>query len=252
DFEVWANLKTELKARGSVRLTDLNSVYVIESDTLKQGRFSSRQNRLVKITKYVQDRAVREFTCREVTMLSNQSDSLRDRSFDVLLTDVTVRDLSASDVASNRRQQVSLNNLVPEQLPDIDLTQLSVAEVLERADRVKQGEPNIRKMARKLDEKMIDLQWEVTARLLKRYSLSATAMLLILLGSVLAIWMKHTPPLTVYLLAFFPSILDLILISGGEQMMRDGSMMVGGMVMWSGNAVLLVAAGLAYFRLSRN
>lgn len=252
DHEVWSNLRSELNTEGQVTLTDSESTYVIQADRLEKGRFTSGRNRSVIVTQGDEGGPAREFSCAEVVMISNQSTSLRDRSFDVQMMDVTIRDLGEDDTLNNQRQRVSINNVLPTRLPDVDLTEVPVEEVLRRATLLSKGNSNLKRRLRSLEDKMEDLQWEVTARLLKRYSLSATAMLLILLGSVLAIWMRHTPPLTVYLFAFFPSILDLMLISGGEQIMRDGALAVGALVMWSGNLVLVVTASVAFVKLRRN
>ena len=77
-------------------------------------------------------------------------------------------------------------------------------------------------------------------------------MLLVLVGATFAMWLRESQPLTIYLLAFLPAILDLILISGGEQIVRDGEYLLGGSVMWSGNALLALIWVYAFMRLARN
>ena len=64
--------------------------------------------------------------------------------------------------------------------------------------------------------------------------------------------MRESVPLTIYLLAFLPSIGDILLISGGEQMMRDTQLALGFSVMWLGNIAMLVVVLITYFRLARN
>jgi lipopolysaccharide export LptBFGC system permease protein LptF len=100
-------------------------------------------------------------------------------------------------------------------------------------------------------EEIAQLQREIRSRLMNRYALSVTAPLLLLLGALLAMWLKGSLPLTIYMLAFLPSVLDLIAISAGEQLMRDGRTL-GPIVMWSGNALMLAIMALAYVRLSRH
>ena len=56
----------------------------------------------------------------------------------------------------------------------------------------------------------------------RRYALSMTAMLLLLLGATLAMLLRDSPPLVTYTWAFLPSILDILLISGGDHMVRRG------------------------------
>ena len=92
----------------------------------------------------------------------------------------------------------------------------------------------------------------INSRLLRRYALSATAMLLLLLGSTLAIYMRHTMPLVVYVWAFMPAVLDMMLIASGDHMARAGQVTGGIALMWSGNGLLLGAFLFVYRRLARN
>ena len=79
-----------------------------------------------------------------------------------------------------------------------------------------------------------------------------TALLLMVLGATLAMWLREGMPLTIYLWAFLPSIADLILISSGDHVMRDGNVAGGFAVMWAGNAVLVVLILAAYRNLARH
>ena len=73
-----------------------------------------------------------------------------------------------------------------------------------------------------------------------------------MLGSVLAMHLRHSQPLTIYMWAFLPALLDLVLISSGSSMIRSGSVGIGLLLMWSGNGFLLLCAGVAYARLARH
>ena len=77
-------------------------------------------------------------------------------------------------------------------------------------------------------------------------------MLLLVLGSILAMWLRGTAPLNIYLWAFLPSVLDLILISSGEHMLRDGDIVGGFALLWSGHFVLLGIIGVVYTKVARN
>ena len=79
-----------------------------------------------------------------------------------------------------------------------------------------------------------------------------TACLLLLLGAILAVQMRSMPPLGVYVWAFLPALLDLILIASGTGMIRNGDLMTGTMVAWSGNVILLVLILFVFQRVSRN
>ena len=64
--------------------------------------------------------------------------------------------------------------------------------------------------------------------------------------------MRHSLPLAVYLWAFLPALLDLVLISSGSSMIRSGSVNIGLLIMWSGNLILALMIAGAYMRLSRH
>jgi hypothetical protein len=79
-----------------------------------------------------------------------------------------------------------------------------------------------------------------------------TAMLLLLLGATLAIWMRHSSPLVVYVWAFLPAVIDIMLIASGDHTARAGNLSGGLVIMWSGIALLIGTQLYVYRRLSRN
>lgn len=94
------------------------------------------------------------------------------------------------------------------------------------------------------------LRWEIDARVRQRLAQAITGPLLLILGSILAIRLRHATPLAVYLVAFLPAIADILLISAGEQMLRKGAGIEGHLLLWSGN-MLLVVICLANWRILR-
>ncbi|MFO0874723.1 MAG: LptF/LptG family permease [Phycisphaerales bacterium] len=93
---------------------------------------------------------------------------------------------------------------------------------------------------------------DVVARLSQRVALSVSAALLLLVGAVLAIWRRESVPLEIYVLAFVPSIANILLIASGEQMVRAGRFLAGSATMWSGNAVMVAVLALAWSRMARH
>ncbi len=94
--------------------------------------------------------------------------------------------------------------------------------------------------------------WDIDARIHQRFAQAVTAPLLLLLGSILAIHLRHSTPLAVYLVAFLPAIADILLISGGEQTLRRGPSVLGYTLLWSGNLLLVVICIGAWLRLRRH
>jgi hypothetical protein len=93
---------------------------------------------------------------------------------------------------------------------------------------------------------------EVIARIVHRSAQAMTGFLLLMLGAVLAVFYKSAMPLTVYLLAFLPSVIDLLMISGGEQMIKYGDPVPGTLFAFFGNFLLLLVIIGVGWRLSRN
>ena len=120
---------------------------------------------------------------------------------------------------------------------------------MRRADG--QGDRVLRRVE-SLKDRITDLRLQIESRLQRRYALSLTAMLLLVLGGTLAMVLRGSLPLVIYVWAFVPSILDVILISGGGHMVRSGQVALGTVVLWSGNALLAAIIGFAYSRLIRN
>jgi hypothetical protein len=110
----------------------------------------------------------------------------------------------------------------------------------------------VRRGAEILADELLDVRAEVVARLNQRTALSLSAPLLLLLGATMAIWLWRTMPLTIYLWAFAPSITAIMLISSGEQLIKDQAFGVGIVTMWAGDALLAALVLWVYRRLARN
>lgn len=96
------------------------------------------------------------------------------------------------------------------------------------------------------------LGWDIDARIQQRAAQALTGPLLLVLGSLLAIRLRHATPLLVYVVAFLPAIADILLISGGEQTLRRGPAFSGHLLLWSGNALLAFLCAAAWWRVRRN
>ena len=93
---------------------------------------------------------------------------------------------------------------------------------------------------------------DIVARIVQRINQSLCAPLMIVLGAVLAIRLRGTNPLQVYLLSFLPAIIDILLISGGEQMLKEATTASGILVASSGNIALAVMIVVGYRQIARN
>ncbi len=94
-------------------------------------------------------------------------------------------------------------------------------------------------------------QWEQSSMLVRRHAgaylhLRFHAAVLVpivaLLGAVAAVLLRRASPLAVYLVAFLPTLVAVILAAQGKELLRDGDPVAGLLVMWSGPAVMLGVA----------
>lgn len=104
----------------------------------------------------------------------------------------------------------------------------------------------------RLEREIFWIDAEIMARLVQRSAQSMTAILLLMLGAVLAVLMRHSLALGIYALAFVPAIADVLMISGGEQMIKYGDEFSGIVLAWSGNGLLIFLIAIFWWRLSRN
>jgi hypothetical protein len=164
-----------------------------------------------------------------------------------------VHDCEVTDLrqgaAVNYRAELKIPDLSPPDFVGEDPSQLPYQELLTRAEG-SEGITHLR--AEYLREIVTDLRLAIDSRLLRRYALSLTGLLLLLLGATLAMWLRDSLPLVTYVWAFLPSILNVLMISGGDHMAREGLVVSGYAVMWSGNALLIVFQLFILARLMRN
>ncbi len=255
DVEMWRQADRRLDTAGEVELSTLagpKQRFVVRADRLRNGRFVTSDARPVEVVSFQGASARRQFRADKVELQRRPSGSLGGANFDLVFVDCEVMDLDYPQTP-NRRERVAIENLSFSDVTVEDLSELSGDELLVRVDALGEGaDAIVLASGAKLRHEIQELQREITGRLLKRYALSATAAFLMILGAVLAMWLRNSLPLVIYLLAFLPSVANLILISSGEHMMRDGHMVGGFAVMWSGNGVLVALSVGVFFLLSRN
>lgn len=97
-----------------------------------------------------------------------------------------------------------------------------------------------------------DVVWIASAQAWMRVAQSVCAPLLLLLGAVLAVHLRRSSPLAIYSIAFVPAIIDILLINSGQHAMRDGDVVWGLIVMWSGNLLVALAVWWAWARVAKH
>ena len=250
---VWGAPARRIDGAGLVTLTGCWSGtkrrLEVDADTFRQGTFGVTNGGPIEIREFdVDGRPVRRITAETAVLQDSVSATLANPTVDLLLGNCEVVDLRSNGV-TNARDKLSIPNLWLESLVGDDPSLLSYSQLFDRAEiGGEQLRPRIDLVRARVDY----LDRTITSRLLRRYALSATAMLLPLLGATLAIWLRHSSPLVVYVWAFLPAVIDIMLIASGDHMARAGQLVGGVVLMWSGIALLLGAQAYVYRRLARN
>jgi hypothetical protein len=245
---MWEHIDTQLATEGMVELIGgKDQRVVVRADRLMQGKFSTADGRSVEVRQFDGQRPDRRVSSDKVTIRLAPGADLGHPAVDLLLSDCEVVDLRSGG-AVNERAALTIPNLGVAGLAG-DLSKLPYRRLLQRAED--RGGP-IQNNAQRVAHAVRALELEIHSRIQRRYALSLTALLLLLLGATLAMWLRESLPLVIYVWAFVPSVLDVILISGGDHMARHDLPTVGFIVMWSGNGLLLLVLLWAYARLARN
>jgi lipopolysaccharide export LptBFGC system permease protein LptF len=253
DQSIWSSVDAALRRDGRVDLSgDRGQRYVVQARGFRGQRFLPDDTGEVRIRRYVDNTARTAFHCTSARLIRAYGAVPGDAAVSLVLEDFQVIDLDAPDQPANRRESLSVPSLSYAGLKETAQAPTSSAEMLRVARSVENPSSGLRHAIDRLVGRRARISHEITGRLHERYALSLTAVLLVLVGATFAMWLRESLPLTIYLLAFLPAILDLILISGGEQIVRDGEYLLGGSIMWSGNALLVAILAFSYLRLRRN
>lgn len=231
-------------------LTEPRTYQVQADHMLSNGSLMPARGSLIEIIQFDGPTPALRFRTGSARLVPSAGASLGAATFDLVLGDHEVLDLTEPDGPANRRANLVIPSVrVAGQESRRDLANLSSAQLLQHA--AESGPTRLTTAAERLVGEIESLQHEITGRLSSRYAVSITACLLLLLGATMSMWRRNSLPLTTYFWAFLPAVLDLIVISAGEQLVRDGRAW-GQFMLWSGNGLLLIMFIGALWRLSRN
>lgn len=256
DIDVSSQLYQIVARDGEVNLVQQGPMarsYQIKADIVVHNAFRNFDGSPVQIIERSNGVPSRQFLSKGTRLLSRPEGGIQGKQYNLELLDLAVEDLPDS-IRSNTRERILVPDLVVPVGGEIDYSSLPLEEVVAIADGIDPAwkSPILVERLEYLDFKIAGLERQVISRLNRRYALSLTAFLLLLLGAMLAMLMRHSLPLSVYIWAFLPALLDLVLISSGSSMIRGGSVTLGLVIMWSGSAVLLLLICGCFVRLSRH
>ncbi len=261
EHDRWECIARQVAAEGAVtfRQTSTRREYRVENARIGSGVLApARRGVPIRIVEFVNGRAVR----------STEAESARLAAFSEVGFEPTFGlSVSAPQNARNLVDDVGarwpprVDDLVPAACEVRDWEAAPSGEILEAAARIPAVDgagpyrdlgTRARRLATVLADRRRDVVFESDSHIVQRFAQSASIALVLLLGATLAVWLRRALPLTVYLLAFLPAIGNILMIAGGQQVMRNGHVVPGALLMWGGNALLLLVLLWAWFRLSRN
>ncbi len=175
----------------------------------------------------------------------------RDVTFQLELDDaVTV--VSGSPAGAQGR--VLRPGLTPVPDPMVDLLAEPTPALIPRARVEAEASPPDSPLRRAYDGLLWHvgaLEREIMSKQHERMALAASCFVMVLTGAVTAVRLSHSQPLTVYLWTFFPALLTIITIAGGQNMTHNAGP-IGLTLLWSGVLALLGYTLAIYLILARH
>ncbi len=116
------------------------------------------------------------------------------------------------------------------------------------------GSPQVETTRERLRHEFVRLHQRINSQRHERAASATSCTLLLLLGAILSVHLRHQLPLVVFFWAFVLAILTIILVSTGENLASDARFpsYFGLGVIWSGNVVLACVLGWVYCRVARH
>jgi hypothetical protein len=248
--DLWACVDPML-ARGRVELAEAGSgrEVVIEGAAREGARLRpAAAGGTFRLLERVDGRAVRSAVVGEATLRAVCEPGFPPRMALSVPAAVSARD-EVSGLPGRWSPQI--DDLVPAGCRVPDWAAASSAELLREADGAAGGGA-FASPAAALRAAVSRVSNDADSYVSNRLAQAVSVVLVLLLGAVLAVAMRHALPLTVYVLAFVPAIASIIMIASGRQMMASGSYWGGFAILWGGDLVLAAALWGAWRRVARN
>jgi hypothetical protein len=259
--ERWTCVEDGLASAGALRLVDAGGrrTYEIRNARLEGTKLLPKTGETLELVELERGIASRRASVAEATLAAD--DRVRDEGvrFELLARADTVADLRG--FGGGGRWPARIVGLEPGGCTGKDRAAAPISALVEETGALPEAAPGSPRAAARAEavaaasatsESIRLVRADIVARIVQRINQSLCAPLMIVLGAVLAIRLRGTNPLQVYLLSFLPAIADILLISGGEQMLKEATTVTGIFVASSGNLVLAAMIVMAYRQIARN
>ncbi len=175
----------------------------------------------------------------------------------IMLEQVSGLALGSDDPAGDSRSPAGvvarfpIRFLVPVDAPAADLADKPCDELLEIARSQRNPDKRIKAAADQIDHSATFMVREIRSKQNERIAYSVASVIMVLCGAILAMRMRTTIPLAVYLFSFIPALVCVLSISTGQRMMYQYGT-PGLVLLWTGVAALFVLTVVQYLRLARH
>ncbi|MDH3584787.1 MAG: LptF/LptG family permease [Phycisphaerae bacterium] len=175
-------------------------------------------------------------------------------SLNLVLERFTVMNLTTQDEATGPTRQLITLPLLNFREPILaDLARQEIPELLQLATK-NQGHAPVKPLVAGLQKRMANLIRDITSRLHERAAMAMNCLLVLLLGAVMSMLLRHQIPLAIFFWCFAPTVVAFLTITSGQTLIgrSDLGAWIGMTMTWSGNVALLLMIGFIYTRLCRN
>jgi len=259
--QVWQCIARELETSGKVELVEEGGrrSYRIEGGTLVNDIISPKSpGTTVRIVELDRAKPIREAVCSQVLMPFNSEDA-SDGRVDLIATAPRAKDLLRSEGLASR-WPARIQGLSAAPCSTSNISKIEFVDLAPRVNELSKPDAGVPQSLQSAGvsslaqffKQMNKVNVDAFSHLCQRAALAWSAPLIILLGASLAAWKRNSLPLTMYLIAFIPGILNIVMIAGGQQVIRADNVLWGVIVSWSGNAILLLCSIYAMRQLARN
>jgi hypothetical protein len=217
-----------------------NQQFIIRANSFSNGVFSGQ----VEVDLYRRNGESSLLIPNSTRLQAQQTDDGSISSLTLLMKNVRV---GVGEVGENSREDLQVEALRIDAdiaLPDIGN---DTSHLLSRANDVESGA--VVRAVRRLNRQLENLHQQVISRINQRWAMSASAFLIVLLASMTAIRLREKTALTTFSHVFFPTVIAVILVFAGGQIVRDGPLVYGFSIMWSGNLGLIALILMSWKKL---
>lgn len=261
-LDAWSCVLESLNTDGTLRLADDGGLraYEARNARIEGTQLLPRSGTTFELVELERGIVTKRATVSEATFATEERPRGAGVRFELLARADVVTDVRS---LGGSRWPPRVVGLLPQKCAIKDRATLTIDEVaaeteVDRGAAILTSAPALaaRQSARSAASGMLEsirlVRADIVARIVQRINQALSAPLMLLLGAVLAVRLRGANPLQVYLLAFVPSIIDILLISGGEQMLKQGTSALGVFVCTSGNLAIAATIFIAYRRIARN